>query len=210
METIGQVLLGIVVFAIVFFVILKKISKGETEGGTKILKEYVPALILYGLGLVLMNMTCQSFWKAWTNPFWIFLITNAIVMMVAIFYKQSLWLVVIIMAIFIFCNYEPTNVAPKLNTNSSEQQKPALDKEADMLVQEGYTPLTVDINYKFQFRTEGKPINVKFNGIREVVSYSGEGSFKAPLNMLAGETVITSGDTLNPRIWVKVYKIIKI
>lgn len=123
--------------------------------------------------------------------------------------KKQLLLIVIVItivaavitAIFIFCNYSsttPDNSSVKATT------------EANVLVKEGFTPLTVDIHYKFQFRTEGKPINVKFNGIEEVVPFAGEGDFNAPKNLRSGETIITSGDTNHLKIWVKVYKIIKI
>lgn len=95
-----------------------------------------------------------------------------------------------------------------LHFKTTTQQTPTI--EANVLVKEGYTPLTVYIDYKFEIRTEGKPINIKFQGVSKPEPYAGEGDFITPSNATSGSTVITSGNKKNPKVWVKVYKVIKV
>lgn len=198
MDTLLGILIGMGSFIVLILIVRAIINankKGEKAELTWV-KEYVAPIALYILGLWLIYLKCNPLWVAWHNPEELFWITNAMILIIAIWRRGFLWIVVGIMGGILFI-FIIRGMIPDKN------------KEVEVLMQEGYTPLTVDIRYKFRFYTDGKPINVKFNGIEEIVPFAGVGDFNAPTNLRSGETVINSRDPNNPRIWVRVFKITK-
>lgn len=82
--------------------------------------------------------------------------------------------------------------------------------EALVLMHEEDTPCSAYIDYKFRIRTEGHPLNIKFQGVKDPVIYPGEGKFDVPPESKAGELFFTSPDPLHPNVRVQIYKVVKI
>ena len=78
--------------------------------------------------------------------------------------------------------------------------------EALVLEKECLTPCEVKIAWKFRIQSEGLPIKVTFKGVKEPVSYPGEGDFRAPKEMRSGETLIESAVPGRTTIPIKVYR----
>ncbi|MFZ3011721.1 MAG: hypothetical protein WA060_01845 [Minisyncoccia bacterium] len=78
--------------------------------------------------------------------------------------------------------------------------------EALVLMHECYTPCSTQIAWSFKIRTEGRPLRITFSGVRDSVSYPGEGDFRAPSQMRSGETFFDSPDKKNPHVRVQVYR----
>lgn len=79
--------------------------------------------------------------------------------------------------------------------------------EALILEKECLTPCEVKIAWKFRIQSEGLPIKITFKGVKEPVSYPGEGDFKAPKEMRSGETLIESAVPGRITIPIKVYRV---
>ena len=78
--------------------------------------------------------------------------------------------------------------------------------EALVLEKECLTPCEVNIAWKFRIQSEGLPIRITFKGVKEPVSYPGEGDFKAPKEMRSGNTLIESAVPERTTIPIKVYR----
>lgn len=78
--------------------------------------------------------------------------------------------------------------------------------EALVLEHECTTPCSANIAWKFKIRTDGHPLRIKFQGVRDEVTYPGEGDFQAPPKMTSGETKFVSADKEHPNVRVQVYR----
>lgn len=102
--------------------------------------------------------------------------------------------------------FETKPSPPSDPATTQERVEGSRPKEALLLEQECWTPCSAYIAWKFKIRTDGQPIKIKFQGVADPVEYPGEGDFKAPANMLSGETEFVSLDKERPHIRVQVYK----
>jgi hypothetical protein len=91
-------------------------------------------------------------------------------------------------------------------TRTKEQEGHAELVEALVLEKECLTPCEVSIAWRFRIQSEGLPIKVTFKGVKEPVSYPGEGDFKAPKEMRSGDTLIESAVPERTTIPIKVYR----
>ncbi len=201
---------------------------GKVEQGN--LVKRIAAFAIYVLSLRLIYTQFPRIWEAWNNPAELFWITNVIVVIVLFAFKESWKLAVSAMVAIIFLNfsYPSSTSAAKKDELSKEMKEFMKDlsqsgNKADnstkktekvptalVLMQEGWTPLTVDIEYAFHIQTDGEPINVKLQGIRDPVAYSGKGEINVPPNYLSGNAVITSNNENKPSVWAKVFKVVEI
>lgn len=82
--------------------------------------------------------------------------------------------------------------------------------EALVLEKECLTPCEVSIAWRFRIQSEGLPIKVTFKGVKEPVSYPGEGDFRAPKEMRSGDTLIESAVPGRVTVPIKVYRRVQI
>lgn len=92
-----------------------------------------------------------------------------------------------------------------------ESGRPSVGQtEALVLRFEGLTPCSTRIAWPFRIQRDGKDIQVKWPGVREPVTYSGEGDTVAPPEMRSGDTKFVSPDPSNPHVRVRVYERIRV
>ncbi len=96
-------------------------------------------------------------------------------------------------------------------TNLTNSVSPAtMTTEALVLTYEGYTPCSVNIDYRAKIQRYGRPLTVKYPGIVQPITYSGESDTNAPPGVWSGEFFFTSPDHDHPHILVRVYKKIQV
>ena len=78
--------------------------------------------------------------------------------------------------------------------------------ETLVLMYEGITPCSIDIQYRAKIRTDGDPLLIKFTGVAEWFPHPGKGAVDGPKGVQAGETKFVSADTNRPNVKVWVYK----
>lgn len=91
-------------------------------------KKYVVPTVLYVLGLWLIYLKCNPLWVAWHNPEELFWITNAMILIIAIWRRGLLWIVVGIMGgvllIFIIGNFDGKEEFLKSGQGYATMEKP--------------------------------------------------------------------------------------
>ncbi len=107
MEIILEIALGIVAFVVLIFVIslIKKGGKIKVKVELGWFKKNGLFIIFYILGIIYMQLQCPLLWHAWYGFPLFFWVTNAIVLIVLIFFKDFLFFAVLIIIVLIGLNY---------------------------------------------------------------------------------------------------------
>ena len=178
-------------------------------------------VIGYCLLLWLIKSEYPNFWEKWNTThgdpndstfFWISNIALFVCILAAtVKFHRSWFLVGMIITIFFILHhcYGETKNNDDGNNSTTEQTTPNNTQEVEVLMYEGYTPCDVKINYHPRIRTEGFPLLIKWNGIKEPIPYDGVGDFNKPIPWKWGMQHIESRDSANPRVPIKVYKVVQ-